>query len=206
MNYIAGWDLGLKGDYSAFVLLGVAPAIKTQTEETPETYIVRAIHRWPLDTKYTQQVSDVAEWLYSDGERQRATLVVDRTGVGNGVIELISAAGLGFDGISIIGVGETHQVVGGWNVLKRDLVAAVEVVLEQKRFKIAPGQALGPALMNELEGFRRQRTPSGHVKYEAGADWRSAPHDDLVLATAMAVWYASQQACCGRLILFGFDG
>jgi hypothetical protein len=33
---------------------------------------------------------------------------------------------------------------------------------------------------------------SGHEAFEAEADWRERPHDDLVLAVALACWYGER--------------
>jgi hypothetical protein len=72
-------------------------------------------------------------------------------------------------------------------VPKRDLVAAVQVLLQNGRLKIAEGLELAPTLRKELLGFRVKVDPkTAHDSYE---HWREGDHDDLVLATALACWY-----------------
>jgi hypothetical protein len=73
-------------------------------------------------------------------------------------------------------------------VPKRDLVAAVQVLLQNGRLKIAPELELAPVLKKELLNFRVKIDPkTAHDSYE---HWREGDHDDLVLATALACWYS----------------
>jgi hypothetical protein len=66
-------------------------------------------------------------------------------------------------------------------------VAAVQVLLQNGRLKIAEGLELAPTLRKELLNFRVKVNPAtAHDSYE---HWREGDHDDLVLATAMACWY-----------------
>ena len=62
----------------------------------------------------------------------------------------------------------------------RGLVAAIET----GRLKIAKGLPLAGALVSELQAFRVPLTAKGRHTYAA----RSAEHDDLVLAVALAMW------------------
>jgi hypothetical protein len=51
------------------------------------------------------------------------------------------------------------------------------------------------ALTSELKNFRVKISATGHDTYGASADslsWREAPHDDLVLALACALWLDSR--------------
>ena len=74
-----------------------------------------------------------------------------------------------------------------FRVPKRDLVAAVQVLLQNSRLKIAPELELAPVLKKELLNFRVKIDPrTAHDSYE---HWREGDHDDLVLATALACWY-----------------
>ncbi len=76
--------------------------------------------------------------------------------------------------------------MGTVSVPKRDLVATVAVLLEQRRLKIAEALPEAPTLVRELQEFKRRVTPAGH---EQLASWRESVHDDLVLATALACWW-----------------
>ena len=74
-------------------------------------------------------------------------------------------------------------------VPKRDLVSVLQVMFQTGRLKIATSLPLGPVLVDELMNFRAKITPAGNDTYEA---WRERDHDDLVLALAIAAWYAER--------------
>jgi hypothetical protein len=76
-------------------------------------------------------------------------------------------------------------------VPKRGLAPTVPGLLQAGRLKIATELPLAATLPNELTGFRvKINVKTGHDSYGASEDWRSAPHDDLVLALAMACWHS----------------
>lgn len=56
--------------------------------------------------------------------------------------------------------------------------------------RIAKGLPNVETLINELENFKVKISVSGNESFEA---WRESVHDDLVLATAMAVWQAEHK-------------
>jgi hypothetical protein len=50
---------------------------------------------------------------------------------------------------------------------------------------------LAETLREELQNFKVTISAGGHDRYGAGGDalsWREQPHDDLVLAVALAAW------------------
>ena len=52
--------------------------------------------------------------------------------------------------------------------------------------KHSAGLADAPALADELKDFRRKVSEAGRATYSA----RTGAHDDLVLAVAIALWFA----------------
>jgi hypothetical protein len=74
-----------------------------------------------------------------------------------------------------------------YRVPKRDLVSAVQVLLQNGRLRIAASLPESGTLKRELLSFRVKVNPAtAHDSYE---HWREGDHDDLVLATAMACWF-----------------
>jgi len=88
---------------------------------------------------------------------------------------------------------------GALGVPKRDLVGAVQVLLSDGRLRIAKELPMASVLTEELTGFRAKIGATGHVTYGAGEDWRSAPHDDLVLALALACWTVARHRRVARI-------
>ena len=104
-----------------------------------------------------------------------------------------SPVGVPTFGVTITAGAEARRDGRDWLTPKRDLVGAVSVGLQSGRLKIAPGLPEAATLAEELRNFRVKIGASGHDSYGAGGDaleWRDRPHDDLVLAVAIAVWAA----------------
>jgi hypothetical protein len=81
-----------------------------------------------------------------------------------------------------------HAVVpdgAGWHVPKRELVSALQVLLQSRRLQVARALPMASVLIRELETFRVKITISANETYES---WRERDHDDLVLSVAMAAW------------------
>jgi hypothetical protein len=78
------------------------------------------------------------------------------------------------------------------HIPKRELVSALQIMLQSGALQIAAGLPLAETLRTEMKGFRVRISANGHDSYGAGDDWRSAPHDDLVLAVALACWQAAK--------------
>jgi len=113
--------------------------------------------------------------------------VLDPTGVGQPVFDLFRAHGLDPLGISITG-GDLPHAQGelGVTVPKRDLIHALLVALQTDRLRIAEGLPFADVLVEEMNAFRQNFSPSGHDTYNAAA----GAHDDLILALGCAVWVA----------------
>jgi hypothetical protein len=123
--------------------------------------------------------------------KPKVELLVDKTGVGRGVTDILKDRGLRFTGIVIHGGESSHRSNGADHVPKKDLVAALEVPFDKGTLKIAEGLGLWPVLKEELQSFRRKQNPkTAHVSFE---HWRDSDHDDLVLAVAMACWGATSR-------------
>ena len=192
-TFICGLDLGQANDYSALIV-----AERITGPDGLTSYDVRSIERLPLQAPYPVQVRhtfDVIRNLAAIGSTPKLHLVVDYTGCGRPVAGLLTDAGFDELGCSLAfvtitgGDAVTKGAHNEYRVPKRDLVSAVLVLLQSKRLRFAADDPLSKTLRTELTGFRAKISLSGHDSYGAGEDWRSAPHDDLVLATAMAVWY-----------------
>ena len=189
-RYILGLDLGQAQDYSALCVVQRGDGGR---------YACRYLHRFPLGTRYDAVVDHVWTLQTRRPLSMYSPLVIDRTGVGLAVCELFSARDIAHTGVVIHG-GDTVRREGNVAyVPKRDLVATVAVVLEQRRLSIASDMPYADLLAQELAGFRATVSARGHDSYGAGEDWRTAPHDDMVLALAIALWHGSKaraRSCC----------
>jgi hypothetical protein len=74
---------------------------------------------------------------------------------------------------------------GTWRVPKTELVSGLQILLQSGRLQIARELKHAKALEKELTSFRTKVVLKANDEL---ALWREGPHDDLVLAVAIAVW------------------
>ena len=191
-SYFVGLDLGMRHDHTA---LNVVERRETLCERDPVTYergktialYLRHVERIPLATEYVQVVGRVAEVMQRLAAEGPVHLVVDATGVGTPVVELLRRAGMGCRlwPVSITGGPAEGYGDGYYRVPKRDLVVGLQVMFEQGALQIADGLAERTALVKEMTDMRVKVTSKGHEQYEAGS---SGQHDDIVSALSLACW------------------
>lgn len=181
-RFIAGLDLGQAQDYTALVV------VERLREGEGTAYHVRHLQRFDLGTPYTQIAAEVGALLERPPLRGCTALVVDATGVGAPVVEMLGARGLAPTPVWITAAERAEPAPGGgWRVPKRDLVGQLQVLLQSGRLKVAAALPEAGRLVEELLGFSLRFTPAGRDVYTA---WREGAHDDLVLALALACWAA----------------
>ena len=187
--YFGGLDLGQMADYSALAV--VERAAHLEDGRLAYRYAVRHLHRWPLRTAYPDIADDVVR-LYARRPLAGSTLLVDRTGVGAPVCDMILRAE---PEAWVIPVTITGGAQAGWaggcrTVPKRDLAGALQALLGQRRLDVSPSLPLAQVLAREMQTFTvKINIATGNESFEA---WRDRDHDDLVLAVATACWYGER--------------
>jgi len=184
-----GLDLGQVADYTAIAVLERPPVPTDAPPYKPPVYALRHLERLPLGTSYPDVVAAVGDLM--GRLPRRGPLVADATGVGRPVIDLLRAAGLDPIPVVVHGGDQTTVVEGYRRVPKRELVAVAQVLLQQRRLRVARSLPLVKALVEELQTFEVKISDTGHDSYGV---WREGKHDDLVFATALACWYAARVA------------
>lgn len=182
MSFYVGLDLGQAQDYTA---LTVVEQIETRR------YHLRHLERFELGTPYPDVVRRVAHLTEQPELGEAPALVVDATGVGRAVVDMFREAGLNPVAITIHGGDAVTQP--NWNeyrVPKRELAGTLQALVQSQKLRFARTLPLLEVLLGELQSFRvKVNIATGHDAYEA---WRERDHDDLVLALAIACWYAEQ--------------
>ena len=181
--FIVGADIGQAADPTALAVLEAAPGDDQ----------VRHLERLPLGTPYPVVTRRIGQLTVALSD---AALVVDATGVGRPVADQLRTAGLDPIAVTITAGKEVAFEDGTWRVPKRELVQALVVAFEGDRLKVAAGLRYAKALTGELEAFRRKVTGAGRAAYGAAG----GAHDDLVIAVALAVWWAAQRGRTGGLV------
>jgi hypothetical protein len=176
-------------------------------------YNIIHLERLPLGTAYTEIPGRLQTiegrirqlWLdamFAETGIGRAGLgdapietVIDQTGVGRPVVDLLREAGVDPVAITITGGDTVTRVVAReYRVPKRDLVGAVQSAMQARRLHAAASLPDWPVLKGELANFKARISLNGHDSYGAGDDWREGNHDDLVLSVAMGVWWGENGA------------
>jgi len=211
--YVIGLDLGQVGDPTAMAV--TRQLLTTCGEEQMLLYEIPMVERLPLGMSYPDQVDYVVECLLaipvprgwptaSIGDAAMVLphyrLVIDNTGVGRPVGDLFAKALRG-----IIRVTMTHGFVvhtpapDEYTVPKRVLVSALQVALQERRVKVARSLPEAATLVKEAHNFQY------HLAAKTGDDtygaWREGKHDDVLFATALAVWHGEFTAPPRRIIL-----
>jgi hypothetical protein len=214
---VVGLDLGQAADYTALAIGEIRPewrrvaipenaALGLRREVTHQrsfALAVRHLQRFPLRTPYPDQVAGVASVVARTRELGPTLLVVDHTGVGRAVVDLVRAAGLAVPlwpvtiATSAMGQARRDAATGEWTVPKKDLVGALISLAHGGRLAVADRLPEARLLQEELRTFRMKITAAANLSFEA---WREGQHDDLVLAVALACWAAQRWAVPGGLI------
>ena len=221
INFYLGLDLGQVSDYTALALVEkvkeptgekrvwysgngasrrYAERARLHREEdiTEDRFLLRYLERLKLGTPYPDVARHVTELLATPELAKKTQCIVDATGVGRPVVDMLREAKVkplvavtitGGDAVTKVETGRYFEPE--FRVPKRDLVSTLQVLLQNDRLKIAEGLPLAQILVREMQNFRMKISlATGHDSYEA---WREGDHDDLVLAVAMACWYAKTQ-------------
>ncbi len=203
-RFYVGVDLGQAQSHTAIAVVERAELVfrdgprdaRTYSFPTETQYFLRHAERLRLGVAYTDVVERLRALVRRPALRGAGQVVVDATGVGAPVVELLR--GSGGLGCPLIPVVITSGEMGsaalapdgvGYRVPKRDLVHGLVVAFENGVLRMAGdlGVAL-EVLVKELTSVRVRR---------GGSSVSGAPSDDLVLALALAWWKARREQ--GRL-------
>ena len=189
-SFYIGVDLGKSQDYTAITIMQQNIIYKSLNTKIP-IYEVRHLERIKLGTPYPKIVDRLGKLLQKpEIYHKQKVMLIDQTGVGKPVVDMLRQADLcTILGITITGGHEVTEVDGGFHVPKKELVAALQVLIQSERIKIAKDLEFADILKKEILNFKvKLDERTGHESFEA---WREQEHDDMVLSTAIVAWY-----CC----------
>ena len=184
---VTSLDLGQAQDPTGLAVVECTSAWRNARHDSIDrSFAVRHLERFPAGTPYPKIVERLIDMFHLHPLR-RTRLTFDLTAVGRPVADLFRYAKI--EGSSRCIAIVPGEPVNGFNIFpwqigKKDLVGLLQVSLQTGRIKIAPGLEYSDILLAELANFRIK--PSNIA--DPIGDWRTGPHDDLVLAVAIGVW------------------
>lgn len=177
-EHVVGLDLGQSIDYTALIV--------GEIHRTPAYGVdVSYIQRFKLGTSYPAIVAAVVELMQKPPLTADTALVVDATGVGRAIVDMIAQSGQPLVPVSIHAGEEAFWADGYWRVPKRDLMAVVQSLLQTGRLGVSTHLPEAETLTRELLNFTVKVTDQGRATFSA----RVGEHDDLVLAVALACYH-----------------
>src|SRR5262249_30072942 len=126
---------------------------------------------------------------------------VDHTGVGRGVVDLLKQSLTHIVPVTIT-AGQTVSLTpdGAFHLPKKELVTALQLLLQSRRLLVARTLRDAGVLVRELENFRVKITPAANEIFGA---WGTGQHDDLVVAVALAAWWSERPRVDGPIHVGG---
>ncbi len=213
--FIVGLDLGQSSDPSALSVIERRVPYKQHTrfaenhqgptlqrEETTRehgqaSYDVRHLDRFELGMPYREVAERATSVLEAPETGSDPTLVMDATGVGQAVREMFASVNpveITFtSGDSVSRNGREYRVP------KKDLATEMQSLLQGGRLRVAKGLPMAGAFAQEMKNFRVKYTSAGNARFEHATE---SDHDDLVLATAIGLWWSEQSRKTESDVLF----
>lgn len=202
MRYCCCMDLGSEQDYASMGILERIervrnpniPTMNSRPIRDEKIMIVSELHlkyltRIPLKTPYPKICEMTRATVNNPKYVGDIQLVVDRTGIGIPIMQMMYLYDLSPIGITITNGNQATSRKHGYNVPKRDIVTALIAAWQSGRFKMPPPTALPiiETFVEELQGFKMKiDAKTGHDSYEA---WLEKIHDDLVMGVGLGVWW-----------------
>jgi len=179
-----GLDLGQQYDFTVITAVS-----SYRTDHREITHTLEYIHRFPLKMSYSVMANQVTSFVTSSRVKlYNPTLIVDFTGVGAPVYDMLVKNGLKPVAFTITGgtqpnITNRHKM----SVPKRDMVASLQIALQNRNIKI-------PSNINELEQLKSE-IQNFHIKIDKSSSTtfgalRDSVHDDIIMALCMSIWYA----------------
>lgn len=189
-EWVVGLDIGQRRDYSAIAVLNWVEEATGQRDPVTFDFIrrtrirLRHVERIRLGTPFASVVDRVAAIIQSPTLRENCALVVDATGVGAPVVELLRASRLPCRLIPAQITGGLDEGSDGvyYRVPKRDLVTGLQILFDRWPLEIEPNAPAANALVQELVEFKARPSTSGAMRFDGA-------QDDLTLALALAWWW-----------------
>jgi hypothetical protein len=209
MDMLIGVDLGQMQSFAAVAAIWRTPVLgpdgqvaRTSTGIPIHRYSVAGLRRHPLGTSYACVVEHLVERVRRPEMGPRPMVVLDGSGVGGPVCELVRTALKATPLIEVWAVtitpGESVTEAGfrRVRVAKVEIVSSLRALLEQDLLRIPPDLPFAGDLKRELADLRVKITDASHEVFEAAPGGA----DDLCSAVALPIWLSTWLDSRGKFI------
>ena len=195
--YVIGLDLGQAADPTGLAI------IERTRHGSVQELSVRHLERFPPGTSFATIATTLGEVIQKGG-LPTPPIVVDITAVGPNVLPVVRRESKQhwIVPVALTAGIKAEEVDGTWRVPKRDLVTGLQLLLQERRLKVAPGLPEAEMLVRELTSFRATVSLTPDAEF---ADWRTNPGDDLVLAVVLACWWGERNPVYSGERTIGYD-
>jgi hypothetical protein len=175
--FIISCDLAKTCDYSAISVL----------EKMSSLYHLRSLKRMHKGTPYTVTAGQLKMMVSDPSLRCNGyppVLVIDGTGVGAAVEDILKAWSLPLISVKIHGGMNVIRKPGEIRVPKKDLILSLLSAFNNEQLQIAQGIPEGKDFTRELQCFKvRINLRTRRAAFEG-----QGAHDDIVLSVAMGIY------------------
>ena len=204
LHYAAGVDVGKRHDPSALAiierrqLMGADGRFSNRPIEQgdPIFHVVHA-QRFPLNEPYPQQGLRLARLLGSRAELADCPVLVDRTGVGDGVIDQWKRDLPEIRAIVLTAGREVTRSGRELHISKSVLIQELQAHLHYQTIKVPTDLPEAEAIAREAADFEVHYSAAGALQWNA----KSGAHDDLIIAIALALYGAAHLSARGPVMV-----
>jgi hypothetical protein len=192
VRYCVGIDLGQKRDRTAIAVVEVPHAQPLDDRRYSVKYLKR-LQQGLLYTKVAGKVKRLNEQLRADAQERglwcHVTYILDSTGVGEGVSEMIIKALPNADIRKCYLTGGINPSEEGIQIKlpKTQMASTLVALFDDGRVRFPKSSKEIEAMVEELLNYEIHVSEEGHDQYGA---FKIGSHDDLVTALGLACWYA----------------
>ncbi|GAB5519709.1 MAG: hypothetical protein RhofKO_19600 [Rhodothermales bacterium] len=158
MRYALGVDLGRERDYTALVLIeerGEAERPAGGAARDKKHLLVRHVERLPLGLSYPVLAGHVKD-VHCAAEQKLASpvaCVVDRTGVGQAVSDMLLQMGVAHIPVTLTGGRSVRTASEGLSVPKAYIIRCLRRLVNAQRLRVAAATKDAGLLRHELNQF-----------------------------------------------------
>ncbi len=188
-SHVVSLSLGTVAEPSGLVVVNPRTQLLEPGEDgrrDSENYFdVTWIRRFPAGCPIPEVVARVAELISDKLLAKKCSTLLDITSTGVAPRRVFEARGLHPTLIDLANTGSEERSNGMRRVPVRNVIGAAQVVLQTHRLKVASALDLASTLVGDLQSFDPKSV-------DRGLDLRGGRNSDLVLALAVAVWWADK--------------